>query len=354
MGKRGKARRERKRARLTGSGPDTLSLAETPSQRKRRRRRDGDAPLVGSDTRVCAAPSTDYVATPLFVLRDTLACAFYGCVVCAYKVCVSPGASTDGPFLPNERPERCLRALGVLRRAAGGPPHWCGLYSAHDRILTVGDGDLSFSASLVQCLRQPLDTGGARRQLRLLATSIEREARLCSLYPRASNSLTTLRDAKAASSCAASAPMEQAQGAELGAGGAHDTAGVQVGFEVDATRLVDTLPRASASASASRFPCFDCCVFNFPCIRVAAGLDAQLAHLDANRDLVKSFCNQAMQVVVPGGEVHITHKSRPPFSLVSLQPRPGKEWQACVDAPPTSVHICVLTVGARAAPRSGT
>ena len=48
---------------------------------------------------------------PLYVHKDTLACAEQGCIACCYKIVVQPYLSgkNQTDFKPNVRPEQCLR-----------------------------------------------------------------------------------------------------------------------------------------------------------------------------------------------------------------------------------------------------
>ena len=156
---------------------------------------------------------------PMHVMVETVQCALSGCVPCCAKVLVNQGAST---VLPNARPETCFR----LVRAANSTQTPCtasvGLYRQGQWILTVGDGDFSFSLALARALQ------GAR----VIATSYESRASLEKVYGAACTD--ALREL-----------------AQLGARVAHG---------VDAAELRATLPVGAVPTGG-----FDRIVWNFPC-----------------------------------------------------------------------------------------
>ena len=90
------------------------------------------------------------------VHAETLNCATNKCLPCIYKIfpkgelpiCFRKKTQNDGviKFPPNVRPELCPRfKLGS----------YSGLYIREQQILTVGDGDLSFSLSIANyCFQQ--------------------------------------------------------------------------------------------------------------------------------------------------------------------------------------------------------
>ena len=78
----------------------------------------------------------------LYCLQATARCALDGCAVCAHRICQhgAPGR----PLPPAQRPESCPR---VVDESPG--PDLGQLYGGC-RVLTVGDGDLSFSVALAE------------------------------------------------------------------------------------------------------------------------------------------------------------------------------------------------------------
>jgi hypothetical protein len=155
---------------------------------------------------------------PLYVLLETLTCASHHCISCAHKIVAGEQQPpSSAAYLPNVRPELCPRASGKVQvQHANGV---IGLYLPDLSVLTVGDGDLSFSSSLAEVL------GGEQ----IVATTWESHDDVVSIY-QSPNALKRL--------------------AELHASVKHG---------VDAKRLAEQLPSSSSCL-------FDFVVFNFPCI----------------------------------------------------------------------------------------
>lgn len=154
----------------------------------------------------------------LYVQRSTFKCAVEDwCVPCVYKIIQHPGSYTN--LMPNQRPEMCPRC----RESA---PRYTGLYDPDARILTVGDGDMSFSVAL------------ARGGINLVATSHESEETVRSVFKNGSTNIDELK-----------------------------SLGVTVRFGVDATDL----------AACFEGEKFDRIVWNFPCVArgIAGGKDGQ-------------------------------------------------------------------------------
>lgn len=211
-------------------------------------------------------------------MPDTLACARAGCVPCCYKVVLkgAPGAR------PNARPEACPRFVAASARAGrnSAAGQAAGLYRPSQRILTVGDGDFSFSLALARAL------GPAVRGF--VATSYELLDSLRAVYPDIDATLAELR--------------------RLGAEAHHG---------VDAADLAGTLPPHCTAAPARAT--FDRVVWNFPCVArgedggvlpgAGSGADARSgAELERNQSLVGSFVRGASALLARAGEVHVTHK----------------------------------------------
>mmetsp|Transcript_11514 Transcript_11514/g.33919 ORF Transcript_11514/g.33919 Transcript_11514/m.33919 type:complete len:440 (-) Transcript_11514:149-1468(-) len=228
----------------------------------------------------------------LYVCRETYDCAsLNSCVPCAYKICTFD-VSLDREFtstVPNKRPEACPRFPRGTRRV-GGRDGTMG-YRNGMNVLTVGDGDLSFSLAIARIVMQregESDPKSARRpkQNRLIATSYESRSTLLKVYPGIGDTIEEL-----------------------------ESLGADVCYEVDATRLVETLPESLSRRSLS----FDRIVWNFPCSAVPSGQDGQNDEMENNKDLVRCFVRNASDMLKEGGEVHMAHKTKPPYNQWQLE-----------------------------------
>lgn len=211
----------------------------------------------------------------LYACASTYKCAIQQfCIPCFYKLFPS-GEVTSSVRLPaNIRPELCSRSSGANTSLK--------FYSSKAKLLTVGDGDLSFSRSLSS-------QGYADK---LTATTHESLDSIMRTYPNADEILSILR-----------------------------TQGVSLYHEVDATRFEDH--------KVLRNDSFDIVIWNFPCIRVAKGADGQVSELEQNRTLLRTFFQSVKQILRKGGEVHIAHKTIEPFSW----------WGLCQIAEEESFHL---------------
>ena len=167
--------------------------------------------------------------TKLYVMRSTLRCAVNdGCLPCVYKI-IQHAGSHQGLLHPNQRPENCPRCF-EKKHDYSGP------YRRGQRLLTVCDGDMSFSLALA------LGCGDAST---VTATSHEDEATVRRVFP--------------------------------GGGGRHidelRRLGCTVLFGVDATALEATFKEGER---------FDRIIWNFPCVArgIGEGMDGQNEEVD--------------------------------------------------------------------------
>mmetsp|Transcript_7230 Transcript_7230/g.9439 ORF Transcript_7230/g.9439 Transcript_7230/m.9439 type:complete len:358 (-) Transcript_7230:950-2023(-) len=229
--------------------------------------------MIGENLRPTEDPN-------LWALRETVECAIRGCTACLYKILVSAPKSLNGVRVvpacrQNERPESCPR---FQRRTGGTDKMGVGLYDVSQKVLIVGDGDFSFSLSLAN------DRVGSKtgRIDLLTCTSFHTLEHLKEVYPDVETNISKLKEA-----------------------------GAVVIHEVDATKL------ESNETLKSQAP-FDKIIFNFPCVDVPDGKDGQSYDLEANRLLVSDFLKQSEGLLNLNpqnlGEVHVTHKTKEPFS----------------------------------------
>jgi len=208
----------------------------------------------------------------LYCCEETIACIASGCVQCAYKLVAQPTMMLSDPganaqYKQNGRPEECLR----VRLSSGGgvgerEGDRIGLYVPGGAVLTVGDGDLSFSLSLAR--------GIMGKKGLLVATTHLTRAELDAAYG-AAKMRETVKELK-----------------RLGASVHHG---------VDAMCLVSSLDEKGFPARQK----FDRVVWNFPCIegKGGSGKDAQLEEIEDNKALMRAFFESVVDVSVPGGEV---------------------------------------------------
>ncbi|XVF76978.1 hypothetical protein PTKIN_Ptkin14bG0003100 [Pterospermum kingtungense] len=153
-----------------------------------------------------------------------------------------------------------------------GPERWLQHYCSSHKMLLVGEGDFSFSASLA------IAFGSATN---MVATSLDSREMLLEKYTGALANLKKLE--------------------ELGCTIVH---------EVDATTM--------SQHAFLKLDSFDRIVFNFP----HAGFfykEHETPQIDLHKKLVKGFLWNAYEMLTENGEVHITHKTAHPFSMWNIE-----------------------------------
>ena len=222
------------------------------------------------------------ISSPLYVHLETLKCAEDGCVPCLHKIFPS-GYHEDIPLPTNVRPEICPRSKQTISSLR--------YYSSTDKILTLGDGDMSFSRALAKGIRKDstLSLSSAAHNY-LIATTHESRSTLLGVYPQflsIANDLSEL--------------------------------GVEVRHEVDGTNLRKSFTERNYSQY------FDYILWNFPCVRMPSGSDGQVSELDTNKLLLRGFFGNCAYLLKSessgcrGGEVHVAHKTIEPFSWWGIE-----------------------------------
>lgn len=232
----------------------------------------------------------------LFVHKDTLRCAEqHRCRVCCYKI-VLYGRSG---LLPNVRPELCPRmpkpskesdedekdepsSSSAPGEADSSSSVSIGLYDAKQvkRILTVGDGNFSYSLALANAFKSV--ASDVKERVELVATSHESRDTIVETYPDGERILS-----------------------ELAAMSSH----VTVHHEIDATN----------PAQMQALGKFDRVVWNFPCVRAPRGEDGQNKEMETNKQLLADFFAHVGDMLTATGEVHVTHKTKPPFGQWGIE-----------------------------------
>lgn len=144
-------------------------------------------------------------------------------------------------------------------------------------VLTVGDGDFSYSLALARILKPQ------QSKSTVIATSYESRETLQETYPRCEDYSREL-----------------------------ESLGAKTYFNVDATKLAKTLPVGGEMK-------FDRICWNFPCTAIANGQDGQNDAMEKNKDLVRQFVKDAKELLSECGEILICHKSKPPYNQWELE-----------------------------------
>ncbi|KAG7359293.1 protein of unknown function DUF2431 containing protein [Nitzschia inconspicua] len=288
----------------------------------------------------------------LYACQETIDCAIKGnCVPCAYKIgCFD--VAQDVSFCqqcPNQRPEQCLRnnnknstttTTTTTTKTKTTKPFATSLPNSNDKspvclgiqpgmtILTVGDGDFSFSLGLARRLMKTdttttstTTTTTTRPTTQIVATSYETKTTLQTVYGDAFDQTVQ----------------------EL------ESLNVAVLYSVDATKLVETLTTANQQTNqysndnhndmtlpSSSSLIFHRIIWNFPCTAAPSGRDGQNQEMEDNKRLVRQFIASARRLLSKmDGEIYMAHKTKPPYNhwnlpelVVNGQQRPQERQQA--------------------------
>ncbi|KAL6073698.1 Ferredoxin-fold anticodon-binding domain-containing protein 1 [Balamuthia mandrillaris] len=141
----------------------------------------------------------------------------------------------------------------------------------HPRILVLGDGNFSFSLALSKLLERSFPLSFPS----IFATVYDSEEILHQKYPDARAIVQELEEKR----------------------------GVSVHYEVDATDLRQLKPLQGMS--------FHYVVFNFP--HIGEGIKNQDLNIEKNRNVIKAFLLQALHLLEPNGQIHITLRTGMPY-----------------------------------------
>jgi MYXO-CTERM domain-containing protein len=83
---------------------------------------------------------------------------------------------------------------------------------------------------------------------------------------------------------------------------------------------------AAAASPLHRRRRFHRIVWNFPCVhsplddttQTQRGRDGQNEEMEGNKEMLRAFFEHAVRLLVPGGEVHLVHKTKPPYNQWDL------------------------------------
>jgi len=157
-------------------------------------------------------------------------------------------------------------------------------------VLAVGDGDFSFSLAVSRLVIGSDSSSDKDQQGNVVATSYEDEGTLKRVYPDFTDTVGSLES--------------------------YGEGSMQFGYKVDATKLSETLPDEVGKQKAK----FHRICWNFPCTAIGNGQDGQNNEMEQNKDLVKKFIVSALPYLDEEcGEIHMAHKTRPPFNQWRLE-----------------------------------
>lgn len=232
-------------------------------------------------------PTKRFRFVQMYIHNNTLNCAILPCIPCLYKI--YPKGLNNFP--PNQRPEMCTRSNNQNTDDVG-------IYKNNGIkfILTVGDGDFSFSLSLSNAILKPSS------DRMVIVTSYESENTVISTYTSSPSTIEQLKNL-----------------------------GAIVLFNVDATCL-------NSSTDLEKYKSkVDIVIWNFPCLRMENGADGQVDEIETNKELLRKFFLNIQEYLSQSdsfeAEVHITHKTIEPFCWWGIQDIAilcGLEYQCCM------------------------
>jgi 25S rRNA (uracil2634-N3)-methyltransferase len=149
-------------------------------------------------------------------------------------------------------------------------------------VLTLGDGDLTFSLAIARIVLKRQET--KHGQGKVIASSYESLETLRGVYPKIDDTINELK-----------------------------ALGAQVHYEVDATRIMETIPGIEDVK-------FHRIAWNFPCTAAPSGQDGQNEAMDSNKELVRKFVVNAQSLLCNAcGEISMCHKTKPPYNQWQLE-----------------------------------
>ena len=259
----------------------------------------------------------------LYCHRDTLACSLScNCTACLYKI--FPAGTTDLGGLPlprNVRPESCQRdyrnkafkdprqlhsdsisafssstssASSSASSASSSQDPLSLPWYTNKTILTIGDGDFSFSLSLAKY----------HAPRRVVATSYESHDTVVTTYTNSGKILDELQCLGKSQTTSLNMRCGDSKESSY-----RSAATVKVLHNIDAKSLT------KCEELQSYVNCFDYIIWNFPCVRDTQGADAQTADMDENKEMLRVFFREALPFLkcsTPSA-IHITHKTIEPF-----------------------------------------
>lgn len=213
------------------------------------------------------------------------------CIPCAYKI-ASFDIALDTSFsrvVYNCRPEVCPRSKEKV-----GLEGTFG-YQKEMNILTIGDGDFTFSLALARMLCDE-STSHNGKAWKIVATSYESKSTLQTVYPDINKTIAELE-----------AFRDQ----------------VKIEYEVDATRLSETL-----SSDISKIK-FHRIVWNFPCSAETNGQDGQNNAMERNKNLIKNFVRNSFEFLKSTtSEIQMIHKTKPPYDQWNIDTVALEGWSS--------------------------
>jgi len=193
-----------------------------------------------------------------------------------------------------------------------------GLYPPVANTLILGDGDLSFSLALCRKLKalqkkkqkkkqkqkqkQKPSFSNTTSSLRIVATTYLTKEQLHRTYPA-----TASNNVKKLIKC-----------------------GVEPVHGVDATILGTEKCQLTLGGHAGRRR-YHRVIWNFPCVHSPIdavdqdqrGRDGQNEEMEDNKRMLKLFFSKVIDLLVPGGEVHLVHKTKPPYNQWDIEEQVG-------------------------------